>query len=44
MIDNGVRQSCIMSLSLCNVYMDSVMKRGENGDGEDGLEISGGGE
>ena len=37
----AVRQGCIMFLWLFNVYMDAVMK-GENGEEEDGSEISGG--
>ena len=40
MIDSGMRQCCIMSLWLFNLYMDTVMKevkmrmgrKGENGD------------
>ena len=35
-IDSGVRQGCIMSPWLFNVYMDVVIKRGENGVGEEG--------
>ena len=34
-IDSGVRQGCIMSPWLFNVYMDEVIK-GENGDGKEG--------
>ena len=37
---SGVRQDCIMSPWLFNVNMDAVIKRGENGDGEDGSETS----
>ena len=36
----GVRQRCIMSPSLYNVYMD---EEGGNEDGEEGSEIPGGG-
>ena len=34
-IDSGVRQVCIMSPWLFNVYMSAVM-RGKNGDGKEG--------
>ena len=40
MIDRSVRQGCIMSPLLFNVYMDSD-ERGENRDEEVGIEISG---
>ena len=40
MIDSGVRQVCIMFPFLRNVYMD---EGSENGDWEEGNEISGGG-
>ena len=36
-INGGVRQECIMSPWLFNVYMDT--DGGENGDGEEGSEI-----
>ena len=39
-IESGVRQGCIMSPQLFNVYMDGVMK--EDGDGKDGIELQGG--
>ena len=42
-IDSGVRQGCIMSPRLFNVYMDGY-ERGENGGEEKGTVISGGGE
>ena len=37
-IDNGVRQGCIMSLWLFNVYMDVVTKEGKMGMGKEGRE------
>ena len=40
MIGSGVRQGCIMSPLLFNVYMDSD-EGGENRDEEVGIEISG---
>ena len=35
-VDSGVRQGCIMSLWLFNVYMDAVMKEVEMGMGRRG--------
>ena len=37
-INSGVRQGCIMSPWLFNVYMSTVIKRGKNGDGVEGRE------
>ena len=37
-INSGVRQGCIMSPWLFNVYMDVVMKDEEDGDGKEGSE------
>ena len=39
-VDSGVKQVCIMSPWLFNVYVEDG---GENGDGEEGSEISRGG-
>ena len=39
-IDSGVRQRCIMSSWLFNVYIDGVMKEVNMGDGKEGSEIS----
>ena len=38
-IDSGVRQVCIMSPSLFNVYMDAVMKELKMGMGRRGVRI-----
>ena len=40
-IDTGVRQGCIISPWLFNVYMDAVMKGVKMGDGKEGSEIHG---
>ena len=37
-IDRGVRQGCIMSPWLFNVYMDEMREGGENGDEKEGRE------
>ena len=42
-IDRGMRQVCIMSSLLFNVYMDTGMNEVKMGMGEEGSEISGGG-
>ena len=42
-IDSGVRQRCIMSPWLFNLYGCSD-ERGENGDRKEGIKIPGGGE
>ena len=34
--ESDVREGCVMSPWLYSMYMDAVMKRDENGDGEDG--------
>ena len=35
-IESDMRQCCGMSSWLFNVYMDVIIKRSKNGDGEDG--------
>ena len=43
-IDSGVRQNCIISPWLFNVYKKCTNEISKNENGEDGCEISGGGE
>ena len=40
-IDSGVRQGHIISPWLFNVYMDAVLKEGEDRDGKEGSEFHG---
>ena len=41
-IDSGVRQGCIMSPCIFNVYMDGVMKKVKMRNGKEGSELHGG--